>query len=351
MLKTMFENMGARVSTLRVRIKNPVGKPPAEPDTIELPVEKYELIKLGLASLKIVKSSTPRVHHEGLAGLLGSERTVVLVDDYPAVQMLGYDGVDALLRENCYLIYVSHNFYDLPKKTASMEAYLMKNAFASISASERDRYFYLNKYGLSGDSVVVYPNIYPLHLPPNRQENANIGSEKHPKTTVVLNMGSKVSDTVCNSLIRTVHDATSAINDRDSFRLLVIGDNLVRYARGLNWRHEVEFQSHLPDRRLFLEKLSTAHIGINYAYKAVGSNIKKYDYALAGLAVLSNTYGCKGEILPREWVFYDEADLYVKLTNLLGEDLGSLGVENREHALARAQKHYEDLRQKLSSLL
>ncbi|MCX8202020.1 MAG: hypothetical protein N3H84_07980, partial [Candidatus Caldarchaeum sp.] len=218
MLKTMFENMGASVSTLRVRIMNPVGKSPAEPDIIELPVKKYELMKLGLASLKLVKSSTPRVHHEGLKGLLGGERTVVLVDDYPAVQMLGYDGVDALLRENCYLIYVSHNFYDLPKKTASMEAYLMKNAFASISASERDRYFYLNKYGLSGDSVVVYPNIYPLHLPPNRQENANIGSEKHPKTTVVLNMGSKVSDTVCNSLIRTVHDATSAINDRDSFR-------------------------------------------------------------------------------------------------------------------------------------
>ncbi|MDW8084583.1 MAG: hypothetical protein RMI49_05235, partial [Candidatus Caldarchaeum sp.] len=64
----------------------------------------------------------------------------------------------------------------------------------------------------------------------------------------------------------------------------------------------------------------------------------------------SNTYGCKGEILPREWVFYDEADLCVKLRGLLNEDLIRLGEENRSYALAEAQRRYEEVLAKIETL-
>ena len=96
----------------------------------------------------------------------------------------------------------------------------------------------------------------------------------------------------------------------------------------------------------FLNHLARGHIGINYAYKPMGTNVKWFDFALARLVILSRIVGTRGELLPYEYTYLDYANLKIKLSKLLEYDLGKMGYENMVEALSIASKNYNELREK-----
>lgn len=346
----ILDGLGLSPSLVKVRICRPRGLTSikTQENIMPLRIKKKEILKLALARFGIIQKSIPQVNVKNLKPILYDRKMLIVVDDFSTLSMLGYEGIDMLVESGSPIVYLSHNHYNLPKKLKNLESYLMDNCSFSIVASDRDYLLYKTSYNLPTNKMVVYPNIYPLFLPPSKEDNINLATEKESIQTIVLNMGSKVKDDVCGSLIRTVNMASEMVK---GLKIMIIGDRLATLARNYSWNVNVEYIPHITDRFRFILKMSTGHIGVNFSYKGVGTNIKKFDYALAGLVVLSNTQGCKGELIPYEYTFFDEADFYVKLTDLLRSDLLNFGHENRRCVLSRAQRSYQELYKTMTSIV
>ncbi len=85
-----------------------------------------------------------------------------------------------------------------------------------------------------------------------------------------------------------------------------------------------------------------------------GSNERKYDYAMAGLVVFSDTMGTRGDLLPNEYTYVDSQDLAAKLEQLLqfGKDrIVEMGKQNRDQALSLAKKQREILLRTVNDLV
>ncbi|MEB3851985.1 MAG: hypothetical protein LRS49_05355 [Desulfurococcales archaeon] len=107
----------------------------------------------------------------------------------------------------------------------------------------------------------------------------------------------------------------------------------------------------IPGRANFLSTISTAHAGINYDIHLGGSNVKKYDYALAGLAIFSGGTGVRGDFLPGEAAFADEYDLLAKLSGYTVEELEYMGRRNRDHAIREFEEALRRLQERVEQLL
>lgn len=205
-----------------------------------------------------------------------------------------------------------------------------------VVASERDRLSYLSHGILAEDRVVVYPNIFPPA--PGWEGGAELKRSSAPFTLAMVatgwlgERGSREDAEFLGSALRLL--------PRARVRVLSFGDELgAALARVLPDTVELRAFGRVPERDDFLRALSGAHAGLNLAHWAGGTNVKKYDYALAGLVVLSNPLGARGGLIPHEWTFADGADLVAKVAELM--DLGSstaarMGRENSE-AVVRAE--------------
>ena len=99
-----------------------------------------------------------------------------------------------------------------------------------------------------------------------------------------------------------------------------------------------------------LSLISRAHVGLNYGEWLGGSSVKKFDYALAGLAILSLGTGHRGEYLPGEIACADIYDLMAKLGQFGVSDLMELGHANRLAVLEYHRRAVEELKAKLRAL-
>ena len=100
--------------------------------------------------------------------------------------------------------------------------------------------------------------------------------------------------------------------------------------------------------------LSKSWIGINIGIHKGGSNERKYDYAMAGLVVLSDTLGCRGDLLPHEFAYIDNNDLAAKLDQLIKfgkEKINEMGIENRKHTLSFAEEQRDIISRSIKVLL
>lgn len=72
---------------------------------------------------------------------------------------------------------------------------------------------------------------------------------------------------------------------------------------------------------------------------------------MAGIVVLSDNLGARGDLLPNEYTYVDSYDLTAKLEQLIemGKDrIVEMGKHNRTHALSLAEKQREKLLQTLN---
>jgi len=303
----------------------------------------------------------------GSAGSLGSKKAVLFMDyasnafdrellfrrvassRQPA--LLLFDGLSSfafLWREgmkrrgtNAFSIYLSHDYepdFVVNRYLAAMARrkidFALSNSSMVIAASRRDKLRYLKHGKLEDDRIIVYPNIYP---PANSN---SLLPEKSRRFTIAV-VESRWSGP--KGALRDAAELARALRllpAHAPVRVLALGPTLPGFLRRiLGGGFEVESFDHVTAREEFLRVLSGAHVGLNQGRWLGGTNVKKYDYSLAGVVVLSNSAGARGEIMPHEYVFADEADLASKLTELLErdpEELEKMGLQNRRAALASA---------------
>jgi hypothetical protein len=132
------------------------------------------------------------------------------------------------------------------------------------------------------------------------------------------------------------------------------------YVTGVKPEHvpeniKIEYYEYIASKSDYMRILSKSWVGINIGIHRGGSNERKYDYAMAGLVVFSDTLGCRGDLLPHEYTFLDGNDLAAKIeqlfTKLDEEKIMDMGVENRKYTLLFAEKQRDALSKSIRALL
>jgi hypothetical protein len=204
-----------------------------------------------------------------------------------------------------------------------------------IAASERDKLKYQE---MGAKKVTFYPNFYPVKgfepAPKDETPNICIVLQKH--------WGPRAKQALEESL-----KALSLVNREITVSSFGIVPQKV--PKNVKLKHF----SYIPSKADYLKILSRAWIGINVGIHSGGSNERKYDYAFAGLVVLSDKFGCRGDVLPHEFSFIDGHDLAAKLNQLLEfgkERLIEMGVHNREQVLQLAKTQQNEVLTMLNSI-
>jgi hypothetical protein len=283
---------------------------------------------------------------------------IIIFDDISSSYM--FENISILRNSSSLIIYLSHDFYldsvpSLLRSTVkTYEGNLIENTDLVVVSGCRDKELYRKEYGLKEEKLVTYANVFPPIDPPytlNKLEKTII-QDKYSQISIVLNAGFKLSE---ENLRQYVYEVNEAVKEMEGLRVVALGDRISKVAREIKWgNNKLDVSPHIPDRISFLNYLSRGHIGINYAYKPMGTNVKRFDFALAGLVILSRIMGARGELLPYEYTYLDYADLKVKLSKMLGYDLENLkkmGYKNRVEALNIASKSYRELKEKISQHL
>lgn len=197
-----------------------------------------------------------------------------------------------------------------------------------VACSERDRLKYLE---MGAKNVIFYPNIYPI------TEFESGDKDCEPSISIVLRdyWGSRAI-----ASLKKVFAALSYIDK--PIKIYMIGTKPERAPKNI----ELQYIDFIPSKLDFLKTLNKSWIGINLGIHLGGTNQRKYDYAMAGLVILSDNLGARGDLLPYEYTYVDSYDLAAKLDQLLElgkEKLEKMGLENRKQALSLAEKQQEML--------
>jgi len=361
-----------KVSITKVRIEHPFKKFSSMSSEMELAKLSYTTI-IGRGLVKASKyllsiGEKPRKFLNHLDTLIMKCRIEDLVEkikrtNYNTLNIIVFDDISSsylfknlssLRDSNSIILYLSHDFYLdsapslLRSITKTYEGNLIESADLVLVSGCRDKELYQEEYGLKEEKLVTYANVFPPIDPPYTlgRLRKTIVRNKYDQPTIVLNAGSKLS---IENLKEYVYEVNKAVKEMEGLRVVALGDGISKVAGEIKWgNNELDIFPHIPDRVSFLNYLSRGHIGINYAYKLMGTNIKRFDFALAGLVILSRIMGARGELLPYEYTYLDYADLKVKLSRLLEYDLEKMGSENRVEALNIASKSYKELKEKIS---
>ena len=261
-----------------------------------------------------------------LRSLASGGRDLLVLDHLSAFSYLGWNG---RRREGLKTMYLSHDYEPEFVGDRYLSAVVMRRIGSAlrrtdllVAASERDRLSYLSHGIVGDDRIVVYPNIFPPGAgwePPQGFERSSM-----PFTLAMVETGWLGSEGAEEDA--AFASAALALLPRDrKVRVFAFGDLLWSHLRAaLPGSVELVRMGRVPGREGFLTALSGAHVGVNLARWSGGTNVKKYDYALAGLVVLSNPLGARGGLIPHEHVFSDPPDLTAKLIELM--DRGSARV-------------------------
>ena len=205
-----------------------------------------------------------------------------------------------------------------------------------IACSERDRLKYLE---MGARNAIFYPNIYPI------KEFEPCIKDQSPSISIVSrgHWGPKAD--------RSLEEIFQALSSIDrTIKVNVIGIEPKEVPKNVRLQH----YQFIPSKLDYLNILSKSWIGINIGFHMAGSNERKYDYAMAGLVVFSDSLGARGDLLPHEYTYVDSNDLAAKLEQILqlGKDrIEEMGVQNRKQSLFLAEKQRETLLNTVNSLV
>jgi hypothetical protein len=197
------------------------------------------------------------------------------------------------------------------------------NSFSLVIAcSEMERLKYLE---MGASNAVFYPNIYPISGFKTLEKDAL------PSVSIVLkgHWGPKAE--------KSLQDVFSALaNINRQIKVYMIGINPENVPNNVI----LDYTSFIPSKLDYLELLSKSWIGLNIGVHEAGTNERKYDYAAAGLVVISDSLGARGDLLTHEYTYIDRYDLSAKIGQLIGfgkERLAQMGTENRRIAIDIAE--------------
>jgi hypothetical protein len=267
---------------------------------------------------------------------------IFLVDEFCSVRLLNLK----MLKHLGPIIYVSQDLaYDrfdfednfvAKELMYKLESEAITQADVVIACSERDGLKYAE---MGARRVLFYPNIYPIEdfEPCDKDQAASIG--------IVLqsHWGSRAERG-----LEGIFKALSCLDKKIRVYMIGIKPHRVPNKIGL------QYYECIPSRSDYLRTLSKSWIGINLGIHMGGANQRKYDYAMAGLVVFSDTLGARGDLLPHEYTYVDSHDLAAKLEQLLEfgkEKIEEMGMENRKEALSMAEKQREKVLRAINEIL
>jgi hypothetical protein len=270
-----------------------------------------------------------------------SSPKIFLVDEFLSIRLVNLQ----ILKNLGSIIYVSQDIakdrYGVGENAITktlmykLEHDALKLADLVVACSERDRIKYLE---MGARKVVFYPNAYPI-------EFETSDKDEQPSISIILgkHWGYRVEESLQEAL-----KAISLVNTQ--IKVYILGIKPTQVPKNIVVQHfEV-----IPDKLQYFKLLSKSWIGINIGVHRGGTNQRKYDYAMAGLFVLSDGLGSRGDWLPRESTFIDSYDLAAKLEQLLKfgkEELEEMGAENRKTVLALAEKQRKDLLNTINTMV
>ena len=201
-----------------------------------------------------------------------------------------------------------------------------------VACSEMERLKYIE---MGAKNVIFYPNIYPT------KNFKPCDKDEIPSISIVLrgHWGSKAKQS-----LETILKALACMNSQ--LRVYLIGIKPNKIPKNIILKH-IEFIPHKLD---YLKLLSLSWIGINVGIHMAGTNERKYDYAEAGIVVLSDQFGSRGELLPHEYTYVDNHDLAAKIGQLMQfgkENLEAMGKKNRNYVLFLANKERQNILDKI----
>lgn len=263
---------------------------------------------------------------------------IFLLDEYPSLKVVKLKK----LKRYGAIFYTSQDVgYDFFRNDRIASTIMYKLELSAlpfidlvVACSERDRLKYLE---MGAKKAVYFPNCYTLkEFKPHEKDSI-------PGISIVLK-GYWESTAKFEEIVGSLCYAKKKIT------LYVIGVKPKKVPKNI----KLIYYDHIPSRRKFLETLSRSWIGINIGIHMGGTNQRKYDYALAGLVVLSDTHGARGDLLPYEYVYVDSQDFAANVRELL--DLGTkrifeMGIENRKHVLYSVQKQKKELSRSLKEVI
>jgi hypothetical protein len=205
-----------------------------------------------------------------------------------------------------------------------------------VACSERDRLKYLE---MGARKVLFYPNIYPI------TEFEPASKDPEPCISIVLrgHWGQGV-----NRSLEEIFKALSCVNKKIKVNLIGIDSQYVPK------NVELQHYGYVSSKMDYLTILSKSWIGINIGIHLGGTNERKYDYAMAGLVVFSDSLGSRGDLLPHEYVYVDRQDLTAKLEQILeyGKELiTEMGLRNRKQAMYLAETQRKKLLSEVNELM
>jgi hypothetical protein len=275
-------------------------------------------------------------------------KLVGIIDDESIVVDDGVNGaatislvIDEISSRACCLVYLSHNFEPdyysglFVGYVGRIEERIVSVADIVVAASVRDALRYRDEYK-AGEKIVVFPNVFPEEFRP-------MDRLEWPSVAIVAGSNPAMASKMALFLAKT-----STVKN-----IVYVGkaerDLLNSYGQSI--RDKIIHYEHIPSRGDYLAALSAVHIGVNYGVWLGGSNVKRFDYALAGLLIASNGTGSRGEYLPGEICFADPYDLVAKIKMLNRDEAEALGTENQRYALRLHDEAVSNLRKALMSLV
>jgi hypothetical protein len=267
---------------------------------------------------------------------------IFLIDEFISIRTLDLN----LLKQMGSVIYVSQDIasenFDFRANFISralmykFEYDILRIANLVIACTERDRLRYIE---MGAKNVVFYPNIYPI-----KEFKPSI---KEKQLTICISYQSRWGNKGIKDFY-SIFEALSKIDQK--IKVYSIGIKPRRVAKNI----DLEYYKYIPSKLDYMEIISKSWIGINIGIHKGGSNERKYDYAMAGLVVFSDLFGCRGDLLPQEYTYIDNNDLAAKLSQIIKlgqEKIFEMGKENRKQALSLAEEQREILSRSLKMLL
>ncbi len=261
-----------------------------------------------------------------------SSQKIFLIDEFFSLRVVSVKE----LRNLGFMIYVSSDLgYDFfgenflaRKLMYKLERDAVSHMDIIIACSERDKLKYLS---MGAKKAIFYPNIYPV------PDFEPLEKDQIPSISIILreHWGSRAHEA-----LKEVFEALAYFNKPIS--VYMIGVKPKEIPRNVL----LHYYDYVPSRVDMLKILSKSWVGINLGIHRGGSNQRKYDYAIAGTIVLSDTLGSRGDMLPHEYTYVDDYDFAAKLDQLLRlgyQKLAQMGLENRKHALSLATECKEEL--------
>ena len=284
---------------------------------------------------------------------------ILILDHIRSVIMIA-NCINDLLKYKDHIIHISHDFSTehpyrsyfttgLNKKSLKI---LEKLNPITITVSMRDKILYEESANLN--DVIVFPNIYP---PIDDKMNIINYAISKNEDSLIINIVKPVMSVnyikILNKLIKTLEKYLDY-----KIKIRIISSNISYFEKDLSNKYNdrkisIEVSNNIPSRIDYLKYLSEGHIGIVelYGKYSSGTNVRRYDYALAAVMPALYYINVQGERMPHEIVFRDIEDLVAKLTYLSINELIRYGISNKEYAIDLFNRYFNILLDKLHKIL